>query len=250
MIIDAHAHVGPHIADEAERSKAASNATGSVEYYIRDMDEAGIDMGITFGMVDMDNKYQAEIQRKYPNRIISCAWINPRKPDAADEYRRCVEEWGLRGLKLHGWWHQFSNADHVLLDPLMVICEKYHLPVIMHTIGDNCLTTPMQLEEMAKSYPTVTFVMAHGGGMWLAEEGSMVSARNSNVIMDTSAMEGFRITHNARALPHGKLAMGSDWPWNNLKTMIFNIKRCISDPVAREWAMGRSIADAFGIEWK
>ena len=222
----------------------------TVEDYIRDMDEAGVDMGISIARLDRNNAYQAEIQKRYPDRIISCAFINPRELDAEDELKKCVEEYGLKGLKLNGFRHSFSCADHVLLDPLMKICEKYHLPVIMHVQGDNCLTTPVQLEEMARSFPEITFVMAHGGNLWLAEEGTYVGARNKNIIVDSSSMEGFRITHNSKALPLGNSAMGSNWPWNNLKSIIFNIKRCVPDETAREWILGRAMAKAFNIEWR
>ena len=249
MIIDAHAHVGPLVADPLKRKKIDAHPDDNVEAYLRDMDKAGFDMGITFGRLDRDNQYQAEIQKKYPDRIISCAFIDPRTDDAVDEFRRCVEDWGLRGLKLHGWWHSFSCADHDLLDPLIQICEKHDLPVIMHSMGDNCYTTPVQIEEMARTFPAVKFIMAHGGNLWLAEEGTDVGMRNENVIVESSSMEGFRITHNSKVLPYGNFVMGSGWPFNNLSAIKYNVERCVPDKDAREWIMGRAVAQAFQIDW-
>lgn len=249
MLIDAHAHIGPEISDPAARKKIEAYPHATAEDYIQAMDEAGIDMGISVARLDMDNAYQAEIQRKYSKRIISCAFINPRDFDAEDKLKKCAEEWGLRGLKLNGFRHCYSCADHTLLDPLMKLCEKYHLPVIMHVAGDNCMTTPLQFEEMARSYPEITFIMSHGGNLWLAEDGTDVGARNKNVIVDSTSMEGFRVTHNAKVLPQGRFAMGSDWPLNNLKSIVYNIKRCVPDEASREWVLGRAMAQAFGIEW-
>ncbi len=249
MIIDSHAHVGPKIQDPLLRSKMASNPEGTAEHYIAAMDKAGVHMGVTFGFLDVDSKYQAEIQKRYPDRIISCAWINPRKADAADEFKMSVEEWGIRGLKLHGWWHQFSNADHTLLDPLMVVCDKYKLPVIMHGMGDNCFTTPLQLEEMARSYPEVPFVMGHGGNIWLADEAILVAGRNKNVYMDTAAMEGYSIAKAVEVLGADKMLMGSDWPWNFLPGVMGWVQAAVSDAKDREWVMGRTAAKLFGIEW-
>lgn len=247
MIIDAHAHVGPQIRDSLRMRRVDAHPDDTVESYLRDMDEAGFDMGITFGRLDLDNRYQAQIQKKYPDRIISCAFINPRANDAVEEFRRCVEEYGLRGLKLHGWRHSFSCADHDLLDPLIELCAKHNLPVIMHSMGDNCFTTPVQIEEMARTFPSVNFIAAHGGNLWLAEEGTDVSLRTKNVIMDSSSMEGFRITHNSKVLANGNFVMGSGWPFNNLKAVKGNVERCVPDEEARHWIMGLAIAKIFHI---
>ena len=119
MIIDSHAHVGPVAQDERHRAIIAGNPANSVEDYLRDMDDAGVDMGVTFGYLDLDNDYQASIQNKHPDRIVSLAWCNPRQLNCAEEFRRCVEDLGIRGLKLHGWWHQHANSDHLLLDPFL-----------------------------------------------------------------------------------------------------------------------------------
>ena len=247
MIIDAHAHVGPLIKDYVLRKKYEAHPFDTVESYLEDMDAAGVDMGISVARLDMDNEYQAEIQRRYPDRIISCAFINPRAPKAEDELKKCVEEWGLKGLMLDGFRHAFSSADHVLLDPLMKICEKSKIPVIMHSQGDNTFTTPVQLEEMARSFPQIKFIMSTGGNLWLAEEGTSVGERNNNIIVDTTTMEGFRITHNAKALAPQNFIMGSNWPWNDLKSVIFNVRRCVLNKEVLEWVLGRAAAEAFNI---
>jgi predicted TIM-barrel fold metal-dependent hydrolase len=82
--------------------------------------------------------------------------------DAVSELRHCVKDLNIKGLKLHGWWHQFPYSDHILLGPLFEICNEYNLPVLMYVMGDNPLTSPLQVEEMAKSFPNMTFVMSHG----------------------------------------------------------------------------------------
>ncbi len=250
MIIDAFAHVGPEIADPLIRHKMEAIPNGTVEDYLKDMDEAGIDMGITFGNLDMDNQYQAEIQKRYPDRIISCAFINPRAVDAVDEFKKCVEEWGLRGLKLNGFRHSYPYSDHMMLDPLIEICAKYDLPVIMHCSGDNCLTTPAQVEEMARTFPTVNFIAAHGGNLWLAEEGTQVADRTHNVILETSLQEEFRITHNSKVLPKESMVFGSHWPFTSLKVVRTKIDRSVDDPETKEWILGKAIAKIFHIEEK
>ena len=83
MIIDMHAHVAPKQKDYRAAVIADAYPLGNnVENYLRAMDKAGVDKAVTFGILDLDNEYQAKIQKKYPDRIISFAWINPRQPDA------------------------------------------------------------------------------------------------------------------------------------------------------------------------
>ena len=93
MIIDSHAHVGPVAKDIHHQAVIAGSPANAVEDYLRDMDAAGVDMGVTFGYLDLDNEYQASIQNRYPDRIVSLAWCNPRQLNAADEFRRCVRTW-------------------------------------------------------------------------------------------------------------------------------------------------------------
>jgi len=242
MIIDIHSHVGRLIKDKWLQHAMGSHPTATAEDYIIAMDKAGITMGVTFPCLELDNKYQAEIQKKYPDRIISFAWINARKPDAISEFKYCVEKLGIKGLKLHGWWHQFSYCDHILLDPLLEICNKYNLPVLAHAMGDNPLTSPLQLEEMAKSFPNVTFIMSHAGGVWLYDDALLAVKRTKNIIIDTTAMQGYWITKIVQEIGPERVAMGSDYPWNYLESTLKAIEVAVSDPKSREWVMGRTAA--------
>ena len=247
MIIDSHAHVGPVAKDARHQAIIAGSPANSVEDYLRDMDAAGVDMGVTFGYLDLDNDYQASIQNRYPDRIVSLAWCNPRQLNAADEFRRCVEDLGVRGLKLHGWWHQHANSDHVLLDPLFEILDEHSLPVVMHTLGDNPLTTPLQTEEMARSFPNVTVFMAHGGCEWAAADGLLVAARTPNIIVDTSFMPSWWINKFVEEIGADRVSMGSDWPWHHLQGVVKNHEVAIPDPEDRAWTMGKTAARVYGI---
>lgn len=248
MIIDSHVHIGRRFDKRLVDYIMGGQYRELADQLIIDMDKAGIDMGITFGLLDLDTEYQAEIQKRYPDRIISCAWIDPHKRDGLDEWRHAVEVLGIRGLKLHGWWQQYPLSDLELLRPFVDICNENHLPVIVHGMGDNCMTTPLQLEVLAQAYPNVNFVMGHGGNVWLPEEGIMVCKRNKNVFIDTAYMESYWIQRVIAECGANKINMGSDYPWYYLEPMIEHIKICVPDEKDREWVMGRTIATVFGLE--
>lgn len=251
MIIDSHVHMGKKFDKRLVDYIMDGNYRELADQLIIDMDKAGVDVAITLGSLDTDNtKIQAEIQKRYPNRIVACAWINPRSDNALDEFKRGVEELGIRGLKLHGWWNQFALSDHELLDPLMEYCSEKKLPVVAHCGGDNTYTTPLQLEEMAKNYPDISFVMAHAGNIWLCDEGIMVTKRNKNIFIDTAYVEGYWLADAVKRLGADRVCMGSDWPWNYIESNIFGVEMGVPDTADREWVLGKTAASIFSIPWQ
>lgn len=240
MIIDIHAHVGPKQEDVRLLNAAKGNVGGAVEKYIESMDKAGIDMGVTFGFLDLDYEYQSKIQKKYPDRIISFAWINPRQPDSPKIFKHCVEDLELKGLKLHGWLHQFSYSDYIILDPIIDTCNKYKLPVILHVAGDNPNTAPLQAEEVAKRWPDIVFFMAHGGLFWAGKEALLVAKRTKNLYIDTSSVESWWITAFVKEIGANRVAMGSDWPWNYLEAVVATTKISVSDKNEQKFVMGET----------
>lgn len=81
MIIDSHVHIGRRFDRRLTEYIQGGNFKMLGEQVIEDMDKAGIDMGITFGLLDLDTEYQAEIQKVHPDRLVSCAWIDPHKKE-------------------------------------------------------------------------------------------------------------------------------------------------------------------------
>ena len=248
MIIDMHAHVGPKQKDyRAEVVTDAYPHSNEIENYLRAMDKAGVDKAVTFGILDLDNEYQAKIQKKYPDRIISFAWINPRQIDAPERFKHCVEDLELKGLKIHGFWHQTPYSSSDLFDPLVEICDKYHLPVILHTEGGSAFTTPLHAEELAKRWPNVNFVMSHGGMWWCAREAILVAKRTKNLYFDNAAAETSVVTMWVDQIGADRVAMGSDWPWNYLDGVVKTTEISVPDLKDREWVMSKTALKLLGL---
>ncbi len=251
MIIDVHAHIFEQMKEKRLQNPLFPHIdTPSVEKYIEAMDKAGVDIGISVGhgngnMDFSDFEYQAKIQEKYPDRIVALASIHPRLDGAPETFKRCVEDLGLKGIKLHGYWDQFAYSDHGLLDPIMETCNKYKLPAVIHVAGDHCPSGPLQFEELAKTWPDVTFFMSHGGGFWATGEAMMVAKRNKNVIIDTSCCEHSWITYFTDELGADKVAMGSDWPYMYLDVTVEIQKMCVPSKDDLKMVMGETARKAF-----
>ncbi|MEM4949393.1 MAG: amidohydrolase family protein, partial [Candidatus Jordarchaeales archaeon] len=110
---------------------------------IREMDAAGInvsvicplDYGLALGeprvSIEEQNQIFAEVQKKYPKRIIAFASVDPRRPEADKIVRWCFEELGLKGLKLHPASGFYPNEPCVY--KLLCVAREFNVPVLFHT---------------------------------------------------------------------------------------------------------------------
>jgi len=264
MIIDAHAHlwtdeclggglqkVLESIIEDVGVSNKGLVFDGSAERLIADMDEAGIDktvvLPLDFEFLYADAAYSfhdfndlaGEYLRKYPDRIIAFAGIDPRRGAAAvDELRRCVEEMGFTGLKL--WTVTGFFPDDASYYPLYEEAARLGVNILVHTglgPGNTYLGTcrPVHVDKIAVDFREINFIMAHMGTPW-TDEAMTVAKKNPNVYVDTSAwqathqvypLEMTRIIATAKLMQGSvrKILFGSDWP---LLTEIYTQKQWVA----------------------
>jgi predicted TIM-barrel fold metal-dependent hydrolase len=178
-VIDIHTHVG-----------VASWGSFLGEDLIRLMDKAGVDMAVVFPLMfnlpcpgDKEgiknnyynsNDYIAELQDKYPDRIIGFAGINPNYPGNKEfnmpnltvaELKRCLNELKLKGVKIHPPLHSFKVeglVDTEFMDTMVRFQNEMNtkIPIVSHAMTDiTC--TPSQFGLLAAAYPGVPIIMAH-----------------------------------------------------------------------------------------
>jgi predicted TIM-barrel fold metal-dependent hydrolase len=160
MIIDAHTHLFPPGVDKV----------GTAEMLLTEMDACGVDKAVILGIYPrVPNEFIAEQAQAYPDRFIGFASVNPNDGQAAlNLLDRCVHEFGAKGLKLHPSMQYFRADDTALLAPLMRKVEALNIPVLMHSwgwFGESGEAAPNRILTLARTFPGVTFIMAHCGGM-------------------------------------------------------------------------------------
>jgi uncharacterized protein len=140
------------------------------------MDEAGLDKCVIFG-VDWaygmtgeprvtnkeQNKIHADAAKNHPDRLITLAAIDPRRPDAVAQFVEAVEDWGMKGLKLHPG--AGFRADDPACFPMLDKCAEYGLPVYIHT-GIQETSDPIGVSNLASYFPQVKMVMGYAGMQW------------------------------------------------------------------------------------
>jgi hypothetical protein len=190
MIIDFHTHIFPEdIRNTRERYfegesafKLLYDSPGSklvsAEQTIAAMDEQGVDKAVVFGFpwrkadtFKLQNDYVMAVVKKYPDRLIGMACFDPANPEAVAETVRCLDG-GLAGVgELAFYESGIDDATLGQLSPIMEICCKRSVPVLVHTnepVGHlypgKTPNTLAQIYHLAKRFPDNNIVLAHWGG--------------------------------------------------------------------------------------
>jgi predicted TIM-barrel fold metal-dependent hydrolase len=167
--------------------------------------------------------HHRRVAERHPDRLVLFAGVDPRwGKDGLDLFERAVGQWGFRGLKLYPPCG-YSPSDPSLF-PFYEICRAHGLPVLLH-IGPTspCLAFdtahPRLLDRACREFPTVKFILGHGGAHHVAECVDMAAFR-PNVYIDSSGMQvGSSVTQVVRDLDRlfakgisHKILYATDWP--------------------------------------
>ena len=188
MIVDAHVHVLP----ESLRGRRdaivaidpwfAACHTGdtviaTVEELLAAMDESGVDRSVCFGWPFADaamcaevNDHLAEAQRRFPERVVAFATVNPAVADAVTELQRCAGV-GLRGVGELNCDAQGFSLDDPRIAAAVATSVELGLPWTLHCsepLGHDYAgkgtATPDKIAAFAMQYPELQLVCAHLGG--------------------------------------------------------------------------------------
>ena len=108
----------------------------------------------------------AQVARKHPDRIVTFACFDPRRPNAVDLLQRAVDSLGAVGLKIHPA-AGFFPSDRVVY-PMYEKAQELGLPVMVHTgpepkplYSRHC--QPVYVDDVAADFPDLTIILAHAG---------------------------------------------------------------------------------------
>jgi len=249
--IDAHTHVfAPEVVGGREKLFARDPyfrqlyenpraRLATADQLVAELDRCGFDRAVAVGWGWTDhalcveqNDYLIEAVKRYPDRLIGFAAIQPAAGPAAVREVERVQKAGLRGvgeLMPHGQGYQLDQEP--LLAPLAEACVALGLPLLTHTSepvghlypgkGEVSVQTVLHL---ATAFPDLKLICGHwGGGLPFYELMPEVRAATANVWYDTAASPYLydpRIYPAARLLVGAeKVLFGSDFP-------LLRIDRC------------------------
>lgn len=173
------------------------------ETTVRNLDRWGIDTAVVLAVdnglmlgdgeigIQGQNKAIAEAAGRFPDRLVAFLSVDPRRPDALELVDRCVNDWGMKGLKCHpdtGWY-----PDDEAYYPYWEKIRELKIPVLTHTgpldpPSVNECVHPDRLDKLAMDFPEVTFIAAHMAFRWYKELVE-VAKKRSNIMVDISAWQ-------------------------------------------------------------
>ena len=236
MIIDCHTHIGAPAHFSAAFTEAMTTAWGEMSWpeddqaahwrMVSEVDRAivlALDAPAT-GIV-VPNDYVAGYVDIHPEKLIGFASVDPNRPDALERLDHAVDTLGLRGLKVSPTYQHFDPMSDIAL-ALFRRTERLQLPVLCHQGTTFLPSAPMRwarpflLDDLARTYPGLTLVIAHLGHPWY-EETMAVIRKHQFLFADVSALHTrplqlylalrsaveYRVTE--------KLFFGSDFPFSS-----------------------------------
>ena len=248
MIIDANTSLG----------ESLYGPRATAEQLIERMSALGIDRSIvsSFTPRHMDlrraNHEVSEVVAK-DKRLIGFARIDPRPGTAAiAELEACRRE-GFRGVKVDPFEQAFViNSD--LVFNFFKACAGARMPVLVEA-GFPCLSSPIQIGNLAERIPELTIFIAHGGQLAMHGLGIfdclMVVQTTRNVYVETSGIpetgtEGL-IERAVLEVSPSRVIFGSNSPINDPAMELDRIRVSRISEADRSQIMGANLAAILGL---
>jgi predicted TIM-barrel fold metal-dependent hydrolase len=225
-------------------TKPASAQAQSMELLFKEMDEAGIELGVMMGRQSAEpsgvipNDDIAEGLAKFPERFVAFAGLDLARPMdwCIEEMRRVAKIAGFRGISIEPTASRdptLRRPDERRLYPIYEECARLELPINITMSGvlqgqlgrPYADSNPISLYQVAKDFPKLQIHVAHGAFPWIMEmigvafvcHNVWLSADEYLVKQIPGASEYFKAANNY--LPDRTL-FGSSYPTRPIDGMV------------------------------
>ncbi len=246
MICDCHVniwnpeHVLPSFTQQLARVRPGGvglNADADTIYEAMEHVDKAILFTLRYGDsigIEGNDEVTAAAVRKYPDKFVGFAYVDPRQDDYMEMLKRAVEDLGLKGVKYGPIYNRVALDDR-RLDAVYQYCVAADLPLTLHmgtTYPRDCpidLGRPIHVEPLALRYPDLKIVMAHLGHPWF-EDCIAIVRKQPNVYADISALyyrpcQFYNMLITAQEYRSAdKLYFGTDFPFAAVDESIEGLK--------------------------
>jgi predicted TIM-barrel fold metal-dependent hydrolase len=186
------------------------------------------------------NTFAARYAEAAPGRLLPYGGVHPRFQGDVIGHVDDLIQMGIRCLKIHPSHQLFpANAHTMGLETLGAIyrrCEERGLPVMIHTGTSifpgarNKYGNPMELDDVAIDFPTLTIVMAHGGRPLWMDEAFFILRRHRHVHLDVSGIPPLKLLEYFPRLDEirDRVLWGTDWPSPGVHDLKHNLDQFMS----------------------
>ncbi|HOJ11751.1 MAG TPA: amidohydrolase family protein, partial [Clostridiales bacterium] len=215
----------------------------TAEELVKLMDEEGIDMAcvsninsIFYRNVQDGNEELAEEVKPYNNRLIPFAIINPAYPGWEKDFKRCIDELGMKGLELYPSYHQYSLTDSTAVELLNMAADRnipVHLPCAIENLRQrHWLDTKEDLsadsvKQVLALCPNTNFIITNGPTHSIASYLQTASVdRQGKVYYDFCRVDMLNSTFDrfVEAVGADRVVFGSVMPLQYLETQFVKLQ--------------------------
>jgi predicted TIM-barrel fold metal-dependent hydrolase len=197
------------------------------------------------------NSHCMKVVAKHPDFFTGFCYLNPANTTAfcLNEIERCIVKGGLKGLK----FEMGLNAREKCYDPIMDRARQLRIPLLHHSFynvngNEHGESTPADIADLARRFPTVTIIAAHlNGGR---ERGVRDLMDLKNVLYDTSGYqsEAGLVAYAARKLGAHRLVYGSDVHGRGFGPQIGRVLNAGLSEDDQDRVLYRNLAEILGVE--
>lgn len=151
----------------------------SIDLMFKEMDEAGIEIGVVPGRVSpvlgtIDNEDVMGMVAQYPKRLVGYTSVNPVNRRHAIAAIELAIKKGMKGVVIEpGLLANPMHLDDARLYPIYAHCEDAKVPVLFMAGGnagpDCTYTSPEHIDRVARDFPELKIISGHGNWPWAAQ---------------------------------------------------------------------------------
>lgn len=173
--------------------------------WLTELDAHHVDRAALIGSVPGDGDSVARAVRRHPTRFVGFFMVDPTAPEAAVQAGTALDHGGLSTICLFPALHGYTLGDPAVRLVFEVAAARSGTVVFAHcgvlSIGarkklglpnsfDARLGQPLDLQPLARAFPTVPIIVPHFGAGFF-REALMLADLCGNVILDTSSSNGW-----------------------------------------------------------
>jgi len=257
LIIDVNAYLG-HWPFRQLRYNTA-------EKLIELMDKNGIDKAVVSSInaifyknCQSGNEELAAQTKEHRDRFIPFATLNPMYPGWEEDFDRCVEEFGMRGIRMFPHYHNYELTDDASLRliheatlrgmpvsiPIRVVDRRQR-----HWLDSARDLSLSEIEEIIKQCPDTNFILTNGIG-W--EDGQLAQNeffKSCNFLIEISRLTSVlqeSIPRLLDALGPTKLAFGTGIPFKYPHPAMLKMEILTASEAVKERIYWQNIAEILG----